>query len=104
MIHSVMIKLTKLFPKLTVLPNIHFNFFRIASRNFKVVPTFYFCHCAVNMLIINRVFKGRITMKMKNPPDRGLDGLLGVSFLREFVLRYDGNLRQVELIKFAPSN
>jgi clan AA aspartic protease (TIGR02281 family) len=37
------------------------------------------------------------------PPGRGLDGLLGLSFLREFVLHFDAQTRRVELIRFEPA-
>jgi clan AA aspartic protease (TIGR02281 family) len=40
---------------------------------------------------------------MDRPPAPGLDGLLGMSFLREFVLNFEPRTRRVELVKFAPA-
>ena len=39
---------------------------------------------------------------MANPPDMGLDGLLGMSFLNAFVLTYDARGGKVSLVEFAP--
>ncbi len=39
---------------------------------------------------------------MESSPDPGLDGLLGMSFLREFALQYDAAGGRVRLMRYAP--
>ena len=42
------------------------------------------------------------TLVMEQPPAEGVDGLLGMTFLRHFLLRYQPGSASVELVRLAP--